>query len=60
LPEAVGGSINNGYDSKSARARICTATSAASASLVVDDTHSLIAYGLTRLSHGCGGFERRT
>jgi len=35
------------------RRRICTASSAASASLVVDDTHSLIAYGLTRLSHGC-------
>jgi len=35
------------------RRRTCTATSAASASLVVDDTHSLIAYGLTRLSHGC-------
>jgi hypothetical protein len=32
--------------------RICTATSAASASPVVD-THSLIAYGLTRLSQGC-------
>src|SRR4029077_4362050 len=41
------------YDWKSAQARISTATSAASASLIVDDTHSLIAYGLTRLSQGC-------
>jgi hypothetical protein len=42
------------------RRRICTATSAASASLVVDDTHSLIAYGLTRLSHGAACTRNRS